>query len=173
MAKRVLKTACAVVIFSAALQAMLYGGGLWLNLTSSMPQGIYRQDTQRTPRTGDRVLSCIPEKAAVEAYARGYLGYGSCPGHTAPVGKEICAQGGDHVVIDRLGIRVNGTILRHTEPRPHDGHGKPLRVYEMDRVLDENELLLASRVPNSFDARYFGTVERDATRGVITPLYLF
>lgn len=173
MLKRVLKIAIAVIVFSAALQGVLYGGGMWLNLTSSMPQGIYRQEPRKTPHPGDHVLSCIPKKAAVEAYTRGYLGFGTCPGHTAPVGKELCAQGGDHVVIDEQGIWVNGILLENTLPRPRDGEGRRMELYAMDRVLEDDELLLASRRPESYDSRYFGTVDGGAVRGVITPIYLF
>lgn len=170
---RILKISAAIVAFSATLQFSLYSGGLWINLTSSMPQGIYRQHKDRILHTGDHVLSCIPRKAALEAYARGYLGYGSCSEHTAPVGKKIVAQIGDHVKIDESGISVNGKRLSYTRPSTHDGHGAALEYFAMDRMLVQNELLLASQAFNSFDSRYFGVVNNDSLRGVLTPVYLF
>ena len=80
--------ACAALgaVISLAEGALL-ATGIWVNLSSSVPPGIYREDGGSISR-GDCVLSCIPGSAAYIALERGYVGWGGCPFHTAPVGSS-------------------------------------------------------------------------------------
>src|SRR4051794_13163721 len=74
-----------------ALSSLSYVTGLRLNLTGSIPIGLYRVigDASNLKR-GDVVLACLPPFPADLAHSRGYVPRGSaCAGALAPVGKIV------------------------------------------------------------------------------------
>lgn len=170
--KNILFTILAITIFSLLLQLLMSKTGIWINLTSSMPPGIYLQQ-ERSFNKNDYVISCLPKEASVISHERGYLGYGKCYMHTAPVGKKLIALEGDHALIDERGIHINGELLKNTSPMKYDGEGRAMSHAHIKRKLEKNEILLALDNPRSFDSRYFGVVPRENLQAKIVPLYLF
>src|SRR2546422_1320284 len=68
--------------------------GLRLNLTGSLPVGLYLA-AGAAPARGALVLVCLPPEVAAFARARGYVPRGgACPGGLVPVGKPVLAIGG-------------------------------------------------------------------------------
>lgn len=63
-----------VVVLAAA-----WRGGVRLNLTASLPAGLYLV-TPGSPTRGAIVMACLPLPVAAFARARGYVPRGSCPG---------------------------------------------------------------------------------------------
>lgn len=170
--KFLLKIVFAVIFLSAVVQLFFSYAGMWINLTSSMPPGIYLEKKGEIHRN-DYVISCLPSNAAKLGQERRYVGYGNCHLHTAPVGKKMVARAGDHAQIDKDGIRVNGKLLRNTEPSLFDAQKRNLKHFELKRKLEDNEVLLAVEKKNSFDARYFGPSSVADIRSTVEPLYLF
>lgn len=108
----------AFVVAAAVLGA--FGGlgalfGFRLNLTESLPRGIYRT-TGEAPRRGSIVVVCLPLDAAELARERGYLGPGSCPGGVRGLGKVVLAMGDDFVTHRADGTRVNQTPIPNRAP---------------------------------------------------------
>src|SRR3990167_7537765 len=68
---------------------------LRVNLSSSMPIGVYLQLPNDWIDRGDIVAVCLPEAIASEGKEKGYLLSGQCPGDTKPVLKEFIALPGD------------------------------------------------------------------------------
>lgn len=165
--------ACAALgaVISLAEGALL-ATGIWVNLSSSVPPGIYREESGSIAR-GDCVLSCIPGSAAYIALERGYVGWGGCPFHTAPVGKLAAGIPGDKAKISQSGIEVNGLALPKSVPLLADAEGRKLAPYSLDRTLGEDEYLLAGTTAESYDSRYFGPAGKDEIKGRIKPIYLF
>ena len=161
-----------IVLLSLFLQLFLSQTGLWINLTSSMPPGIYVQEQSEIKRN-DYVISCLPKEVASISYQRGYLGYGNCYLHTAPVGKKLVAMEGDLAQIDYNGIRVNGKLIKGTKPSAFDGKGRIMEIKQFKRKLAKNEILLALENPRSYDSRYFGAISDKELQAKIVPLYLF
>ena len=161
----------AAVVLAAlvSLGALL---GLRLNLTESLPRGVYRT-VGEAPRRGSIVVVCPPLDAAELARERGYLGPGSCPGGVRGLGKIVLAIGGDVVAHRKEGIAVNwkpivnsGTLARDSRRRvlPHHPWG--------DYVLKAHELWLFSPYrPNSYDSRYFGPVDASDVVSVLRPVW--
>ena len=142
----------------------LFGGtwlvGLRLNLTGSMPVGIYTT-TRDAPARGSIVLACLPSDVAAFAKLRGYVPHGgSCPSGVLPVGKPVLALPGDTVVVTATGLLVNGVRVPNSEPLSRDSKGRPLpRPQPGQYVVDADELWLMSAYSRfSFDSRYFGPV---------------
>src|SRR5437016_8368195 len=79
-----------VVLFAVAWLA-----GLRLNLTSSLPAGLYLASGAAAAR-GALILVCLPPRVARFAKERGYVPRGgTCPGGIVPVGKPVLAMAGD------------------------------------------------------------------------------
>jgi conjugative transfer signal peptidase TraF len=164
---------CAALGAAVSLaEGALLATGIWVNLSSSLPPGIYREDDSSIAR-GDCVLSCVPETSALIALERGYIGWGSCPSHTAPVGKIAAGIPGDLAKIDKAGMEVNGFLLPDSAPLEADAKGRRLEPYSLDRRLGDGEYLLAGTTAQSYDSRYFGPAGGDEIKGKIRPLYLF
>lgn len=154
----------AVVPGGIFLAAILVAGaaGYRLNLTPSMPLGIWRAADYL--HRGAFVTACLPASLpGVElAYARQYLPRGSCDSGYAPVLKKIAAIPGDVVQLDAAGIRVNGIALEHTSPNLYDSQGRAMPRLSPGRysVKSGQYWIIGTGHPNSFDSRYFGPVDR-------------
>lgn len=135
--------------------------GLRLNLTGSLPVGLYLVTRAAWDR-GALVLVCLPVGVAVFAKARGYVPQGgSCPSGLVPVGKRVCAVQGDTVTVTPTGLLVNGRPVSNSRPHEVDHRGRPLPRLAVRRyVVPAGTLwVVSSHSPLSFDSRYFGPLE--------------
>jgi conjugative transfer signal peptidase TraF len=131
---------------------------LWLNLSPSLPLGVYHT-AHTLPRRGSIVVVCLPITVATFARARGYLGYGPCPGHVERLGKRVAAIAADTVTTDAEGVRINGFLIPDSRPLAHDASGRQLPHAAHRVVVRPGELfLLSTDHRRSFDSRYFGPV---------------
>lgn len=172
MKLKIVGTVLAIVIFSSALQFSLRYSDLWINLTSSMPQGIYKVKALEEKRD-EAVLFCLNKKRADFAKKRGYVGYGNCPANSAPLGKYLKGLPGDLAYIGKEGIKINGSLLSGTAPQLKDGKGSSLTAARLNRILDQDEFILASERTQSYDSRYFGTIKRTDLLNGLEAFYLF
>lgn len=147
--------------------------GVRLNLTSSLPAGLYLE-TGDAPTRGSIVLACLPPAIARLARERSYVPRGDrCPGGTAPIGKVVLALPGDTVVVSASGLEVNGRPVPNSRPRSFDSRGRPLpRLREGRYILRAGELWLASSYSLlSFDSRYFGAIAARSVLSVVRPVW--
>lgn len=136
--------------------------GIIINTTPSYPVGIYMM-TNDPIEKGMLVIFCPPDNPIFHrALERHYIGAGFCPGGTAYMIKKIMARQNDHVQISAAGVSVNGVLLANSNPMEADSEGKSLPHIEADiAALDDHTVLLMSDYnPKSFDARYFGLVDK-------------
>lgn len=156
-----------------ALVAAGWLAGLRLNLTGSLPVGLYLA-SRATPVRGAIVLTCLPPDVAAFAKERGYVpGGGGCPGGVVPVGKPILAIRGDTVTVTLSGLLVNGVPVPNSQPLEVDRKGRPLpRVAVGTYVVARGELWVLSRYSRfSFDSRYFGAVQASQVRASLRSLW--
>lgn len=150
-----------------------WGGGLRINLTTSLPVGIYRI-TGAKPDRGAIVIACLPPAVAKLARARGYVrGGGSCAYGTTPVGKVVLAQTGDTITVTSSGtVLLNGRRVPNSEAHQYDRRGRRLpHLPSSTQVLGRGELWLLNPCPRSFDSRYFGAVDVALVRAVVRPVW--
>src|SRR5580765_3884025 len=107
------------------LLAIAWALGIRLNLTASLPLGLYMPTKQPT----DYIAFCLGGELEKEALSRQYITPGHCPGGGTPLLKPIAARPGDRVTYSSSGIAVNGKLLPNTAPRLLDHHGRPLKTY--------------------------------------------
>ena len=143
----------------SALAGIAHHAGIRVNLTDSIPRGLYRV-VDRSLARGSIVLVCLPKAAADLGRARGYIPSGACDDGSAPVGKPIAAVQGDTVQVLDRGVVVNGALLSNSAPLERDSDGRPLpRLPMVLHILTSNEVwLLSSHSARSYDSRYFGPV---------------
>lgn len=159
---RMIRSPARTVGVLAGLAACLGIGGILgvrLNVTSSIPIGMYRVvDEASVLEHGDIVLACLPERVATLARARGYVpGGGRCPAGTAPIGKFVMALPGDTVSVEPSGLSVNGAEIQRSRPLKHDRSGRPLPRLSTGRsVVTAHSIWLLGSSSHSFDSRYFG-----------------
>lgn len=147
--------------------------GLRLNLSGSMPVGLYLI-VRDPPVRGSIILVCLPPNVAQLAVTRGYIPRGgSCPRGAIPVGKPLLAIPGDTVEVTAAGLVLNGALIHHSRALEVDRMGRTLpRPAFGRRTVGIDELWLVSSVsPNSFDSRYFGPIARRNLRSHVRPLW--
>lgn len=149
-----------VGLASFGLAGVAYAAGVRLNLTGSIPRGVYRVTSGPVVR-GATVLACLPSSIAAFARSRGYVPSGSCDDGSAPVGKTLAALPGDTVGVTDSGVYVNGRLLPNTAPLSRDSNGRPLPRLRIDRyvVPPGKAWLLSSYSPRSYDSRYYGAID--------------
>ena len=138
---------------------------LILNLSASLPRGLYVVRHVPTVERGMLVL-VQPDKALEHLLvARGYLPAG------APLLKPVVALGGDDVCVVDEEVSVNGTVLA-TTVADVDSEGRPLPQWQDCKTLTAEEVFLLSTADvRSFDSRYFGPVTRQTIIGTATLLW--
>ena len=170
--RRVALGAVGALAVLGTLAAVAHQAGVVINTTASLPLGLYRAIDAPVAR-GAYVKFCPPPSALFdEAARRGYLHAGFCPGGYGPLLKRVLAVPGDRVQVAGDGVRIDGRVVPLSAPMWADGGGRTLPRYVQDRVLNASELMLMSDVsPVSFDARYFGPVDRAQVQSVIEPFF--
>ena len=160
-----------LLAMAAAAVGLAHSLGLRLNLTPSLPRGVYLLRSG-VPTRGDLVAACLPDEAAVLGRERGYLGSGACPEASAPVLKFVAAAGGDVVELNG-DIRVNGNYLQPAPPLK-DRAGRPLETFPAGHYeLAAGELWLYSPSAHSWDSRLFGPVPLENVLGVVQTVWIW
>lgn len=146
--------------------------GARINTTKSIAIGLY-WTMDKPAHKGAYVLFCPPESPEfLDAWKRGYIGAGTCPGGYGFLMKRVLAAKNDVVSIDATGVTVNGELLPLSTPIKADSAGRALPRYFADRyTLGNSEVLLMSDVSRtSFDGRYFGPIDLSQIKTVISPV---
>jgi conjugative transfer signal peptidase TraF len=152
-----------IAALSVLAIAPLAASRLIVNLTPSVPVGVYRIE-HRAPARGDFVLLALTPKYRDIAVARGYLR------QEQHLLKNIAAMDGDQVCRRGLAVWINGHIrvwLRRT-----DGSGRTLSGWQGCRRLRNGELFVLGTDRSSFDSRYFGPILRSDIIAVAGPWWV-
>ena len=161
---------CLAVLLEAAI---IYG--IRVNTTTSYPLGVYLL-TNAPIEKGSLVIFCPENNSAFcQARERGYISAGFCPDGYGYMIKKILAAKNDKVEISPLGVFVNGKLLPNSKPMATDSEGQPLPHIEANiTALPENSVLLMSDYnPKSFDARYFGVIDKSNIISAIQPIWIW
>ena len=137
---------------------------LVVNLTASMPRGLYLLSRDRSPREHDIVVVRLTPAANDIAVSRGYLA-----AHH-PVLKRVAGIAGDRI------CRFGGTVSINGQPaalaRAHDRAGRALPRWHGCLRLLPRQLFVLGTAAGSFDSRYFGVVDQSAIVGIAQPVWI-
>lgn len=150
----------------------LYQTGLVINITGSMPRGIYWSQSGPIQR-GDLVTFCLHEKDEALAIERHYLIHGSRCQLSEPLIKKVIAVPGDRVVLTADFIAVNGRVL-HYKTLDKDSHGRPLTAYPAGNYVNTNDYwVIGTGSDKSWDSRYFGPIQKKDILWKIRPVLVY
>lgn len=134
------------------------------NASASAPLGLYGVVPHAVIARGDLVLAMLPRAPRTLAAERGYLPAG------VPVVKHVAALSGDTVCSRGMTITINGRPA--AERLASDIRGRSVPAWRGCRLLRQDQVfLLNATVPDSFDGRYFGPVERSAIVGKLVAIW--
>ncbi len=146
----------------ALAQALQPAPLILLNDTPSEPPGLYLR-TSSAPAIGAMIAFRPP------ADAWPYVGQALPARARTSILKTIRAGQGDQVCAERQVLAINGRALARIARV--DRHGRTLPGWSGCRRLGEGEFfVLSTRIPNSFDSRYYGPVRRTDVLAVYRPL---
>jgi len=149
--------------------------GIKVNMSASIPKGIYIK-SRKTMEKGDFVIFCPPNNGIFEmALERHYLPRGYCSIGSAFLFKQIAGEEGDEITSNRQGVIVNKVRLPLSKPFTQDALGMKLPHFIAENYkLKKTELLLMSvQNPLSFDARYFGLINKSKIISVVKPIFVW
>ena len=139
---------------AALVGLLLWNAGYRVNVTASLPKGIYRL-ASGAPAKGDLVSFCLEGEFVDLAQERGYLQAGSCPSGLRPLLKTLAGLPGDVVNPAALHIRAADS----------EGRAMPSVLPDGGIIPPGMALVLADH-SGSFDSRYFGLVPLESLRRV-------
>ena len=145
------------IISLGVMAAGAWFSGFRLNVTQSMPLGIYRLVDGPVQR-GDVVALCPPAPWGALGKNRGYTGDGLCPDGSRQLLKFLVALEGDSIALSPQGITVNGILQKFSIRHTHDRQGRAISSTLESGSVPANLALLLAPVNWSFDSRYFGFV---------------
>lgn len=157
----------ALLVVAAGASAV----GLRVNVSPSVPRGLYWL-TSDAPARGGYVAVCPPPALIFDrARARGYLGRGRCDGNYAEMIKLLAAGPGDHVRIDATGVRVGDRLWPGSSPAAVDGAGRAMpQPPVLETTLARSVVVISEDCELGFDSRYFGPLPRSAIKATAIPL---
>ena len=136
------------------------------NASASVPRGLYLMSPNAPIGRYDLVLAWLPDAVRRTAAERHYL-----PADV-PIIKPVAAMFGDIVCAVGDGISINETVI--AKRLAHDRQGRPMPTWLGCKILRDDELLLlAAGVTDSFDGRYFGPLEASQVVGTLVPLWTY
>ncbi len=153
-----------LVTVSAAVVCRALAGHLTVNVTTSMPRGIYWIASGSPLRRGSIVVFVPPETA------RRLITECRDPPSSFKLLKQIVAVPGDRVCIDAGRHIVGDQAISAVADR--DRLGRRLEPYQFCGVVPDGRAFVAANGASSLDSRYFGPV-RLADLIPVWPLWTF
>ncbi len=153
---------CIVIMAFLVIGTVLWQEGYRINMTPSMPKGLYKKSADTKIQHGDIVSFCLGSDFALMAKERGFLQAGMCPSEVQPLLKYVAGLEGDMVEITEKGICITptgssvGCLWFGVQKR--DRHGSTLKSFLQEGIIKQGQALLMTPHKGSFDGRYFGTV---------------
>ena len=138
---------------------------LRLNITASMPKGVYRTLEGQLGRGNDAEF-CLDGQDAKLALERKYLKPGRCQAGVMPLVKTVVGLPGDKITISQNGIAVNEQLRPLSTIRPLDSKGRPMTSHLQAGVIPKGKGLVLSEHEGGFDGRYFGLVDLKSLKKV-------
>ncbi|CZH22749.1 conjugative transfer signal peptidase TraF [Legionella pneumophila serogroup 1] len=154
--------------------ALFHAMGFRINLTESIPIGLYRI-TSEAPIKNAYVIFCPDNRESFRlARDRGYIDHALyCDGYGYLM-KKVVAVSGDILSVTNEGVFVNQMLIPHSKPKVQDGMKRTLPQWQvMNYQLQKDEVMtMTSQSEWSFDGRYYGLVHTRQIKGMIIPIWV-
>jgi conjugative transfer signal peptidase TraF len=163
---------CLSLFLLLAATVCLGLAGFRVNLTSSMPLGVYKLRGGE-PQRGDYVYFCLESTNpfAQVARERGYLKKGSCPMGLQALLKKLSGLPNDVLKVDpSRGIWINDCFVPSSSIPTRDSKGWriPESLLKNGAIPSGYGLVMSENSPNGFDSRHFGLIPLSSLKPVKT-----
>lgn len=162
-----MKSFLALSLVLSAVMLWSWSAGYRINVTGSMPRGLYRI-APGPPHRGAFVFFCLESDSSTARLARerGYLAAGSCSSGLRPLLKQVAGLPGDRLEMDVHGLAVNGQRLPNSRRAETDSAGRSMPAAPLipGVIPPGKALLLSGYDAGSFDSRYFGLIPLASVR---------
>jgi conjugative transfer signal peptidase TraF len=162
------------IFLFASVQGIKYAG-FRINMTDSMPKGIYHfnrfsPSTSHSLKDGSTVL--IAQDSSNPVYMmgveRGYDVYG------VDLIKKVIGVQGDEVTVDHHTLKVcqgnpklSDGVCYELPCKSHDNKGLPLNCSKFQGKIPKGKVFVYGESSDlSFDSRYFGLIDRQNIKGI-------
>ena len=172
---KILKIIGSIALLFSLLFISIYLLGYRVNISESYPRGIYKSISKTTLNYGDFVMFCPKNSLLMQnAFKRGYVLKGICKGGFYPLLKKVAALEGDRVEVKKY-VYINGIKQPKSRLHQYDPKGNPLpRTMDNNITVPKGYMFLLSDYHElSFDSRYLGLIEQNATISLMKPFYIF
>lgn len=136
---------------------------IYINVTPSLPRGIYQLLPEGQITRGDVVLVVELDEIGVDRAL--------CP-YKALL-KQAAAFGGDTIDSDGKHIFVNGRMLPNSDLFTHDKFGKNLPQQDYPYIVPDGSVYLTSQHKYGYDSRYYGPIAIEHIAGKARLVYKF
>lgn len=154
--------------------ALFHGMGFRINLTESIPIGLYRITSEASIKNAYVIFCPDKRKSFRLARDRGYIDHGLSCGGYGYLMKKVVAVSGDILSVTNKGVFVNHILTPYSKPKIQDGMRRSLPQWQvMNYQLQKDEVMtMTSQSEWSFDGRYYGLVHTGQIKGMITPIWV-
>ncbi len=169
--KKVTILSIAVFSFVLAAGTMFYCSGFRINLTPSMPVGIWKINKRFDEIKKGDIVWFAPTKAIADfGIKRNYLvEVPGCKNNCIPLIKQVYGLPGDTFGFDHDLIKVNNHLIENAKRRQTDSKGRPMPKISAGRV-PQDHLFVLTLDSHSFDSRYYGTIPIENVEGTAAPV---
>ena len=156
--KRLILFSAAAILICGSYAFFAYSNTVLFNRSHSLPGHIYLRKEIGTFKTGDIYAVCPAKNIAHTGKIIGSLIDSSlCQTGISPLIKILAAMPGDYIEADGIhDIKINGKTFKGSAPRKDS----ILPVYIFNGRLPDDSYLILTPHFDSFDSRYFGTVQQ-------------
>lgn len=165
-----------IILLGTGILYVLYNLGFRLNISSSLPMGVWQISKLHRPlHKGDIVWFCPPDTEIFKlAYRRSYIPHGNCSNRAAHLLKPVAALYRDVVAFSEQGLVINDILIPNSKPKRRDALNRLLWSAHTgtETVQDGMMWVVSSYNSDSFDSRYFGSIPVSAVEGIAHPVFI-
>lgn len=153
-----------VIIAGIGLVLIALRGTIAINISESLPVGIYLQKGSEDVKRGDIVLF-YSTRINQDAAERGYIRKGS------KLGKRVVAIEGDHLQTGKKTI-IKGQVIS-TKIQLKDSQNRPMEIFEYQGKVPPGHIFVIGDTPGSYDSRYYGFVQKSDIQKKLKPIFVW
>lgn len=162
-----------IIIFAfISLIVSSYKYKISLNITSSMPYGLYIKSSGKIEK-GDYILFCLLEAERNIGLVRGYLEPGKRCNGSIPLIKKVISLPGETVKLTDDSIIVSNQVLNY-KTIYNDSQNRKLKVYPRGTYTKNCYWVVGDRdILHSWDSRYWGCIKTDQIITKLKPFFIW
>lgn len=163
-----------LTVFCVVLVMIFWAFDLVVNITPSMPVGIWRvfKDGRDSKNLKGNIILICPHQSKVLLWAmdQEIVGEGRCKSGSIPLLKEVVGVEGDKVEIFGDEVFLNG---KFAAKRHFNMANQLMSEWKSQEISKDEVWVLGTERPESFDSRYLGALKLEGFLGIARPILVW